>query len=343
MSLDSDSFGLTLSGGGFRATFFHMGVIEELRRLGVLRKVRHITGVSGGAITAAHVWLNWHQILGDERHLDVCFRQLTDFADTNVQDRLIKTKLFRMRTSSELLEEAYTEIFREETFSQPFPADRPRLSILATDLESGLPVAFDSEGVFRVVNGKGPDIGMPQPSPSVRTVTQCRGDHPVTIAKAVAASSAYPALVSLVDVPELELRHLTDGGVYDNLGIMWMDAFVDSTQGKKAFTHLLVSDAGGRRNFRPAEHGPGRLPFENYLFRNTSAIDLVMRHLDEARHDRRLAARTYFHISEDAETRMGPAHPALVRTTLNGLGADTYEMLRQHGKLVALREWSRVH
>lgn len=343
MNSEPETYGLTLSGGGFRATFFHLGVVEELGRLGVLPSVRHISGVSGGAITAAHVWLNWDQILETSGNIDECFSQLTDFADTNVQARLIRRKLFRMRSSGELLEEAYSTIFRRKQLNQSNPVGWPRLSVLATDLESGLPVAFDSEGVFRVINGTGPDIGMPQPLPSVRTVTQCRGHHGVTIAKAVAASSAYPALVSLVDVPELDLRHLTDGGVYDNLGIMWMDSFVDETPGKRAFNHLLVSDAGGRRNFRSSEHGPDRLPFENFVFRNTSAIDLVMRHLDEARHDRRLSARTYFHISEDAETRLGPEHPALVPTTLNGLGADTYAMLRKHGNLVALREWSRVH
>ncbi|NIN71628.1 MAG: hypothetical protein GTO46_06790 [Gemmatimonadetes bacterium] len=45
--------GLALSGGGFRASFFHLGVLRRLAELDVLRHVEVLSTVSGGSILAA--------------------------------------------------------------------------------------------------------------------------------------------------------------------------------------------------------------------------------------------------------------------------------------------------
>lgn len=42
--------GLALSGGGFRATLFHLGAIRRLHELGILAKLTTISSVSGGSI-----------------------------------------------------------------------------------------------------------------------------------------------------------------------------------------------------------------------------------------------------------------------------------------------------
>lgn len=55
---------LALSGGGFRATIFHLGVIRFLRDADLLKDVVAISSVSGGSITAAHLVLNWSDYLG---------------------------------------------------------------------------------------------------------------------------------------------------------------------------------------------------------------------------------------------------------------------------------------
>jgi NTE family protein len=44
--------GLAMSGGGFRATIFHLGVLRRLQELGLLRKIDILSSVSGGSITA---------------------------------------------------------------------------------------------------------------------------------------------------------------------------------------------------------------------------------------------------------------------------------------------------
>jgi predicted acylesterase/phospholipase RssA len=42
--------GLALSGGGFRASLYHLGLVRFLRDADILSKVTQITAVSGGSI-----------------------------------------------------------------------------------------------------------------------------------------------------------------------------------------------------------------------------------------------------------------------------------------------------
>jgi NTE family protein len=66
--------GLALSGGGFRAALFHIGVLARLAEAGLLRKVRVISTVSGGAIVGALYYLH-------------VLRLLESKADTEITDR----------------------------------------------------------------------------------------------------------------------------------------------------------------------------------------------------------------------------------------------------------------
>jgi predicted acylesterase/phospholipase RssA len=49
--------GLALSGGGFRASFYHLGVLAKLAERDVLRHVEVLSCVSGGSIVGACYWL----------------------------------------------------------------------------------------------------------------------------------------------------------------------------------------------------------------------------------------------------------------------------------------------
>ena len=59
-----NKIGLALSGGGFRASLYHLGLVRFLRDAGILSQVSHITSVSGGSILAAHLVLNWDRYNG---------------------------------------------------------------------------------------------------------------------------------------------------------------------------------------------------------------------------------------------------------------------------------------
>jgi len=49
--------GLALSGGGFRASFYHIGVLARMAELGMLRHVESVSTVSGGSIVGAAYYL----------------------------------------------------------------------------------------------------------------------------------------------------------------------------------------------------------------------------------------------------------------------------------------------
>src|SRR5450755_3324242 len=55
--------GLALSGGGFRASLFHIGVLARLAELDVLRRVEVLSCVSGGSIIGAHYYLQLRETL----------------------------------------------------------------------------------------------------------------------------------------------------------------------------------------------------------------------------------------------------------------------------------------
>lgn len=55
--------GLALSGGGFRASFFHLGVLARLAEIDALRHVEILSTVSGGSIVGVHYYLELQQLL----------------------------------------------------------------------------------------------------------------------------------------------------------------------------------------------------------------------------------------------------------------------------------------
>ena len=59
--INNKKFGLSLSGGGYRATTYHIGTFRKLKELGLLDKIDVISSNSGGSITGATYMLH----LGD--------------------------------------------------------------------------------------------------------------------------------------------------------------------------------------------------------------------------------------------------------------------------------------
>jgi NTE family protein len=66
--------GLALSGGGFRATAFHLGVLIRLRELGLLSRIQLISTVSGGSIAGAF-WVTVQAKLADTLNDDAAWKK----------------------------------------------------------------------------------------------------------------------------------------------------------------------------------------------------------------------------------------------------------------------------
>lgn len=92
--------GLALSGGGFRASLFHIGMLARLAELDLLRDVEYLSCVSGGSIIGAHYYLEVRNLLqakGDQEitrqdYIDLVGRVQKDFLDgvqTNVRVQVL--------------------------------------------------------------------------------------------------------------------------------------------------------------------------------------------------------------------------------------------------------------
>ncbi|TAN74099.1 MAG: hypothetical protein EPN14_09395 [Gallionella sp.] len=91
--------GLALSGGGFRASFFHLGVLARMAELGLLRHVEAISTVSGGSIIGALYYLRLRELLMDtedakitgQHYVDLVARVERDFLSAVQQNLRLRT------------------------------------------------------------------------------------------------------------------------------------------------------------------------------------------------------------------------------------------------------------
>jgi NTE family protein len=307
--------GLALSGGGFRAASFHLGVFRKLRDLNLLDAVDVLSCVSGGSIAGGFLAAGWRE-KGTLDALDDYLRTRS-IAVSSVLGGLLDP--FETRTDK--LAESYDrDLFKGKTLDDL--AAGPRVYLNATNLATGN-LFFFVAGGKRASEMGDHEIGH-QPAGSFR------------LSRAVAASSSFPPVF-----PPLRLTHgefpatrtveyvtLTDGGVYDNLGINPL--FVESNE----VDYMIVSDAGSpfTVDATPVESGFGVL---------TTLIQIMMEQVRGLEFDRMLYRHTakrgprplWFSIdSKEGEARPGDAPLAsAVRTNLSRLSDAEMTVLGRHG------------
>jgi NTE family protein len=185
---------LSFSGGGARASAMAYGVLEQLSRDGwpadtsapagmsrLLETVDVVSGVSGGAVPAAYYVWQGERIFEDflqrylYRDLGVSLRKQFVFSPKN---------WWRLAGSGFTRADLYTEFFAERLFADAAYRDldqtgrRPFLIINATDIGAGTRFEFTQDEFDRLCV----DLGN------------------WSISRAVAASSAVPALITPVTV-----------------------------------------------------------------------------------------------------------------------------------------------
>ncbi len=96
--------GLGLSGGGFRASLYHIGVLAKLAELDVLRRVEVLSCVSGGSIIGAHYYLEVRKLLQEKEDKDVTREDYVEIVKRVESDFLrgVQTNV-RTRVAAEFL------------------------------------------------------------------------------------------------------------------------------------------------------------------------------------------------------------------------------------------------
>lgn len=238
-----DELGLCLSGGGYRAMLFHLGTLWRLNEFGLLPRVKRVSSVSGGSITAGVLGMAWNKLTFDtETATD--FREKVAAPLHNLAQHTIDVQaigggvLLPFLSVADILVSEYEHYLFSGSTLQDLPdATRgPDFVFNATNLQSLALWRFSKSGM------RDWRVGM-VPNPTVK------------LAVAVAASSAFPPVLSPLVLrfqpdevkpmegcdlhmpPYTTKVVLSDGGVYDNMGLetVW-----------KSHRRVLVSDAGGK-------------------------------------------------------------------------------------------------
>ena len=247
--------GLALSGGGFRATLFHLGVVRCLCETGSLTSVKRISAVSGGSILAAHLALNWELYTGPHEAFDTAARGLLQFVRDDVRGRVVRRWILawltllprllvprpRRWTGLNLLVGQYARLFGDATLKDLRGPGRPDVALNCTSLSTGAACYFNASGFTWNVHEK-----------HVHEKHVAAPDTPLALA--VAASSAFPPLFPPITISHETLycdkqqfphaHHLTDGGIYDNLGISRL-VRQDLSERAEDLSRIVVSDAEG--------------------------------------------------------------------------------------------------
>ena len=282
--------GLALSGGGFRAAFFHIGVLARMAELGVLRRVEVLSTVSGGSIIGALYYLHVKELLetkadseiddgdyvriveaieadffeGVERNL-----RARTFSDLKSNFRMSRPDYSRSDRIGELYDECFYRRFRTDPAERikmrdlkvgDFDPERdnpgrsakiPILLLNATVLNDGHAWRFEA---VRMGEPDRPEAAGRMDSNLVlrraRYEEMPARQRDFHLGVAVAASACFPAF------PPLAISDLYPEGIRVQL----VDGGVYDNQGLQglhdtACTHIVVSDGGGQMRDEPKAPG----------------------------------------------------------------------------------------
>lgn len=216
-----NSIGLALSGGGFRATLFHLGAIRRLHELGILPKLTTISSVSGGSILNGFL---------ASRLADGLSKGISDFASEvavpvrqfcslDIRRWPALERLVPGLDNSLQLARQYEEHLTKGKLLKDIP-DTPNHVLCCTDLAYGVNWTFTRKDCGDYQAGYMPPA------------------NDWKVSTAVAASSCFPPVFKPMSL-SLDPAKLiggkatagpvrdqcikgitfTDGGVYDNLGL----------------------------------------------------------------------------------------------------------------------------
>jgi len=287
--------GLSLSGGGYRATAFHLGTLNKLQEMNILQRTEVISAISGGSITGAYYCLNkddyakfsssLYEALQTRNVIKHILLSFTFFKVLLLALLFLGPAIYCLFTPcawlfpvlfvlfiallmkfqfeifpvSREIEKIYNRFFYEGKTLGQLP-EKPALVIGSTNLQTSRPFTFSRTWMQ--------DSTYQYSRPPVKFKAE-----KFPLARAVMASSCVPFAFTPIKIakeffenPEdAERVHplLVDGGVYDNQGIHKI-----MQKGSYSCSHVITSDAGAG--------GSGELSFRNTISLLITTVDVFM-------------------------------------------------------------------
>lgn len=313
---DNKRLGLALSGGGFRAAAFHLGVMRKLQSLKLLDKLDLLSCVSGGSIAGGFVAANWSKADKLDR-LDKYLRTRS-IAVSSVIGGIFDP----FETRLDKLADTYDrDLFNGATLKDLKAG--PRIYLNSTNLATG--------NMFFFVGGGDGEAEMGEHELGVIKAPDFK------VCRAVAASSAFPPVFPPLRIDSETYTHsdaveyvtLTDGGIYDNMGV---NPVLRAERNR--LDYAIVSDGG--KPFAIDEQ-----PTDSGTVVLKAGLDIMMEQIRGLEFDRlqhRHLAKVgpkplWFSIdSKEGEVQSGDAaFAAAIKTNLKRLSDDEMTVLSRHG------------
>jgi NTE family protein len=250
------SIGVCLSGGGFRASFFGLGVLRYLAEANRLRDVVSVSAVSGGSITAAVLADRWRELeegsYGDAVFLKAVVEPMSAVVGKyNLRNRgLARGAALSLPAGRERSGNGIGLTLTKHLLQVEYVADFPRgvqIVLNTTDLSSGRSFRVSQDFLG------GWDFGYAQTPDEFPAAT------------AIGASTAVPFLFPPVPLRTKglglserspETLSLVDGGVYDNLGLEWFQGWSSGRPPEaRRPNFLIVVDGSSPLTLHPARYG----------------------------------------------------------------------------------------
>lgn len=323
--------GIALSGGGYRATAFHLGTLKKLHDMDVLNRVEIISTISGGSIAGAcynahtgdfnsfyqdlytglqkknvitNILLSWMGFrflvfillfLGSFYFLFTAYAWLFPVIIAILFIILLKFQ-FSLFPISRRIEQIYDRFFYQRKTLGELP-EKPLLVIGSTNLQTARPFSFSKhwmqDSTYQFLDD--PIQFKPANFPLARAVmaSSCVpfAFTPVVIAKKFFSDPADADKVHPV---------LVDGGVYDNQGIHKV-----MQSGRYACGIVITSDAGSGSS--------GELRFKNTLALLMETVNVFMSRIKKSQMVRNVYDNAstvnkqvaYFSLGWDTENCIG--------------------------------------
>lgn len=375
----ADTIGLALSGGGSRAIAFHLGCLRAMNRLGLLDRVSVLSTVSGGSVIGVYFHAHRGDFASFEAKIRVLLaqglvvrmqRKLFSWLGLKVVGAFviigtvgigvtlirwllkavarvtprslathferfdIRSPVHRFASRTTLLDAVLDDLLFNRASLSDLPA-HPHLVINATELRTGSAFRFGT-----IESG------------SWRWGKLHKND--VKLAHAVAASAAYPLFLPALDETLIfekggELKPsriiLTDGGVYDNLGLgcLWPDRSPDVGLNVAPVGVIICCSAGyGLRQDPPSQFIIARMlsVFSTIFDRAQNAS---IHRLHEAQRDGQIKSFIFPYLGQLDRNLPNPP-PDLVRreeahaypTDFNAMPDEWIERLTRRGEQLTL-------
>jgi len=365
--MDVKNIGLALSGGGIRATVFHLGVIKWMAENKMLGNISKISSVSGASLAIglifSHNLFKWPT---DSDFIDIVLPKIRKIIlNHDIQKAALKKLIVApcyWNKKVNLLSNILEKKWQIKGFLSDI-GETPKWYVNCTTFETGKRFRFTKNNMGDYVIGY-----VKNPVLKIADIVAASAGFPILIGPYKLRTKDYVWEKSKIPVeswspPADKYLHLWDGGVYDNLG---MESIFKPNGGGKLsddINFMIVSDASNSLdyserkagfNFRGIKRLLDISMDQNRSLRSRTIVDYLKRekkgmYIDIGNNVEQIIKKSNSDILvmkpmiEKSLSYADSERVRMYKTTLSKPSESAFDLLLRHGYEVAVCTYTCYH